>query len=189
MILETALAGLASAGGHLVRDGTPPLGSTTLARVTGALAPGLAVAPCFWVITRDWKMAAIAGGGLAMQLLASYYLDQKHGEGQEFGRPGSSDTDAGAYAAISGTSSMMALLATSIGLFAHTRELDFLLFGVACLTLGMIGKPAVWWLSWKIIPRPKRDAALQPTRLAAVVWGALFGALYGAMFAIALVKV
>lgn len=144
--------------GHMVRDGWPALGATLAARLAGGALAGLGA----WCVT-DWLPAAVLG----LAVLAGFYTDQLHGEANR-----------GAWRAgiISGCTSLVPLAAAAAGL-----ALDPLwLLIVAAGTL----KPPIWRAAWALDPLQFRSDVpqwaaelLEPTRVAATIWGALVGVL------------
>ncbi len=147
-----------SALGHMIRDGWPPLGSTFLARLAGAAVIGLGLA-----FITDW----IVAGVLALAVLAGFYTDAKHGEANK------GDWTAGI---ISGTTSL-APLAIVTACLAWSPWLALI------VVVGVL-KPIIWQLSWGLEPLRWRpwvpewaEQVLEPTRIAALMWGAIVGAI------------
>lgn len=145
-----------SALGHMVRDGFPALGSTLAARLAGA---GLVFLGC-WLIT-DY-LASVA---LAIAVGAGFYTDMQHGEASR------GDWTAGV---ISGCTSLTPLAAAATGLHMNLWWLAIVLAGLA--------KPPIWQLAWWLDPGRYADDVpawaaplTEPTRVAAIIWGALVG--------------
>jgi hypothetical protein len=148
--MNTVLCIALFAAGHLMRDGSPPLHSTHLARALGAffcLAGASAV-------LAPWPAVLI---GLA--ILAGFYTDQKHGEGQQ----ARGWTDA-AYLALSGVTSLAPL---DLVVWAVTGN------GFPIAIVGL-AKPPIWFLCRYIGP-DRFWAPAYPTRVAATVFGAVIG--------------
>lgn len=156
--------------GHIVRDGWPSykmmLGglvggrlewlyhlSTHLARVSGAVLCGIGGG-----LVGGWSFGAMAGTAV----LAGFYIDMKHGEGQ-----GADTTASYAYLALSGVTSIAVL----VGLLAWLGNPWLSLWLLAGFT-----KPPIWILAWKYL-RNIQATWFQPTRVAAGVFGAVVGAI------------
>lgn len=136
--------------GFLVRDGFPATGETQLARGVGAfwcMAGAAAVLP---------PSLALAAG-LAIWL--GFYTDQKHAEGQQ-----ARDWKDAGYLALSGVTALLPLAFVAAWLF-----------GPPYLTLALVGlaKVPVYFAAWRTVPE---RGWLQPTRIAAIVFGAVVGA-------------
>ncbi len=147
-----------SAIAHLVRDGFPALGSTHLARFAG----GAIATAGAWTLT-DLHMAAVLGSAV----WAGFYTDMQHGEANEGDwRPG----------IVSGVSSLAPLAVAAAVIVAPW-------WGTVA-ALGLI-KPPIWRAAWALNPaRIRRQdwyplwafPLAEPTRVAAMAWGALVGA-------------
>jgi hypothetical protein len=148
--MNTVLCIALFAIGHLIRDGFPATWSTHLARALGAffcLAGASAVLPIF------------PAAGVALAILAGFYFDQKHGEGQN--ARGWRDA---CYLAISGFTSLVPLAAASVvydGFFPV-----WIVFAAAL-------KPPIWFIAWRF---PIDNRWAQPTRVSAILFGAAVGA-------------
>jgi hypothetical protein len=147
------LAILLLALGHLVRDGSPPLGKTQVARYAGLVLCVMGAALAIGRVSPTWALVA----GLCVGI--GYWLDQRHGEGQ-----GADDWEDARDLAISGATSL-ALLIGFMGWFAGEWA------GVALLLVGLLGKPALAFGAWCVVP-----ARLYPTRWFAGAFGAAIGA-------------
>jgi hypothetical protein len=159
---------LAFAAGHLWRDGTPSYKdilaglvgtrwewlyhlSTQLARVTGALLCGLGALGVF----SAGDSALIAAG-----VLAGFYADARHGDGQQ--ARGWGDVK---YLLLSGITSLIPLM-----FLAFTADVHFALLPL----VGLI-KPGIWFAAWYV--RPDRwHPWLEPTRVSAIAFGGALGA-------------
>lgn len=151
--------------GYLIRDGFPALGSTHLARLAGGL----------WCIAAG----ALAWAGwhgclLGLAIYAGFYSDMEHGEGHR--ARGWVDVPP---LAISGVTSLLPL-ALVMGLnppaLLHGFLMpDWLAAGVV-LAAGLLLKPVIWFAAWEF-PYPVGHRLLQPTRMAAIDFGAVIGAL------------
>jgi hypothetical protein len=149
-----SLAMLLIAGGHLVRDGTPPLGSTHLARAIGGL---LCVAGAA-TVTLSWGAVLL---GLA--IWAGFYADYGHAVGQRARHWG----DAG-WLAISGFTSVLPLTAAlAWGGFSLPVMAGLVPFAAAVL------KPAIWFEAYAV--NAWTGNWFSPTRAAATVFGAFVG--------------
>lgn len=150
--MNTVLCIAMFAMGHMIRDGFPATWSTHLARGIGAffcLAGASAVLPIV--------PAAIVG----LAILAGFYFDQKHGEGQN--ARGWRDA---CYLAISGFTSLVPLAVASMlydGFFP------------VWVVLAAALKPPIWFLAWRYRIDDRWPWA-EPTRLAAILFGAAVGA-------------
>lgn len=142
--------------GHLVRDGWPILGSTHAARALGGFFCVLGG----FLLTWDYTGALM---GLALYM--GFYADMEHGEGQR--TRGWMDVP---YLAVSGVTSLLPLAAASWWLYGPW---------FALVALAGLLKPPVWFAAWRTVP-----IDWQPTRIAAVTWGALCGGLIGLVNAI-----
>jgi hypothetical protein len=129
------------AAGHLIRDGWPPLGTTHGARIIGAAVCGLGAA-----LVAESLTAAITAGAV----LAGFYFDRRHAEGQKAQTP--ADTD---FLMLSGLTSVAPVV---------------LLAPLAILAGA--AKPLVWRAAWAVVPESRW---LSPTRVAAMTFGALIG--------------
>ncbi len=134
---------------HLLRDGTPSLGSTTLARLCATLICALAgfLAYSCWV-----------GVVIGLCIGIGFWTDTLHGEGQE----AKSVRDV-LYLSISGVTSI-----TPLALFLA------LAFGWIYATIALVGlaKVPLWFGSWWAKPQRIHDK-FYPTRVAAVLFGAV----------------
>jgi hypothetical protein len=151
------------AAGHVLRDGWPSYKamlaglvgtrwewlyhlSTQLARLSGAILCGIG--------------AALVGGSLfglivGAAILAGFYVDMKHGEGQ------GADTWASySFLMLSGITSMAPLALVLLNPW---------------LLLVSAAKPPVWIIAWAGL-RSHQDTWFVPTRVAAGVFGAAIGA-------------
>lgn len=146
------LCGLLFAAGHLIRDGYPALGTTHGARALGAFLCGLGALAA----TGDFKVAGIAFLGI----LAGFYTDQKHGEGQQ-----ARDIEDAAWLLVSGVTSLipLALLLLVINPVSS----------LVCIAAAL-AKPAIWFACWRVF---KADTVSfsQPTRVAALAFGFVVG--------------
>jgi hypothetical protein len=143
---------------HVIRDGLPALGSTHLARAAGGLAVtagGLLFFP--------WPTALVLG----LAITAGFYTDMRHGEANK------GDWRDGI---ISGCASLTPIAAAAVGLHMSPWW--------ALLVLAGLAKPPIWQLAWRLDPGrftkrvPAWAAPLaEPTRVAAIMWGALVGGL------------
>lgn len=138
--------------GFVIRDGWPALGSTTAARIFGALICGVGGA----VISPALGVAAI------LSMLAGFYSDHDHATGQQAVTP----RDAG-YLLVSGFTSLVPLL-----VFVVAWNWPNVLPCIAVVALLMLSKPAIWFLSREALPHGSF------TRLAAAVFGAVIGAVF-----------
>lgn len=140
--------------GHVVRDGWPALGSTHAARALGAAFCGFGAI----ATTRfPWASSAVWLG-----VWLGFYLDQKHGEGQNAGTAVNSWLVDYGYLTLSGVTSV--LLIVALRLFFES-----LWPAVAVLAVGVL-KPVIWFGCLHGIP----DGYV-PTRWAAGIFGALLG--------------
>lgn len=171
--MNTAICVALFAFGHLVRDGWPPFKetlmglhapawivslSTQLARVTGALLCGLGV----FFVALGWYPAVLIGAAI----LAGFYTDTKHGEGQQAGKGDNRWWSDVAYLSLSGVTSMIPLAALAWVYADWTCTFAMLSVGLA--------KPPIWFVAWRVVPvRPGRW--LSPTRAAAMAFGAVIG--------------
>lgn len=135
--------------GHLVRDGWPATGSTQLARAIGG---GFAIAGA--------AFASPHAVLLGLAVWAGFYADQKHGEGQR----GATWKDA-AYLTLSGVTSLVPLACAEAW---FNGPWSFLL-----LAAGLLKAPI--WFGWWHSPVQQLGPWFQPTRLAALAFGALVG--------------
>lgn len=149
--------------GHLVRDGWPILGTTHGARLLGGFLCMLGG----FLLTFAWPTTLLGAA-----LYAGFYADFHHGEGQRARNP----RDALALA-ISGISSLAPLAAAAYWALAP---------GAGWLWLAGLVKPAVWFAAWRLPIGWSRDpdGILQPTRLAAITWGACAGGLLALLSAL-----
>ena len=135
--------------GHAIRDGFPSLGSTALARILGGTVCGIGL-----FFFYNWIEAIV----LTLSVIAGFYIDQKHGEGQR--AAGVADFK---WLLISGTTSVIATV-IALAVFGYYRNAALL------FAFGLF-KPAYWKIAWSL-PAPQ-------TRWAAMIFGALYGlALY-----------
>jgi hypothetical protein len=141
--------------GHMIRDGWPTLNSTQAARALGAFV-------CFlgaWA-TLPIMLAAVVGAAV----LVGFYCDTDHAEGQG---PWNGNWSNALYLSISGVTSM-APLAVALTLW----HMDAWYLVLLCL--GFL-KPPIWFFWWTFNPN-NYWSFLQPTRLAAMTFGASVGA-------------
>lgn len=150
--LTILVCGLLFAAGGLVRDGTPSLGTTHGARALGAFLCGLGAL----VATGNFIVMGIAFLGI----LAGFYTDQKHGEGQQ-----ARDIEDAAWLAVSGFTSLVPLCVLAVVLLSPW---------CALVALAALTKPAIWFACWRVF---KADTVSfsQPTRVAALVFGFVVG--------------
>lgn len=151
--------------GHMIRDGWPKLPRTFLARLAGGAA---VTAGCLAVA--DATLALILGSAV----FAGFYTDMRHGEGAL-----ADDWADWRDLAISGVTSLGPLIAAAAWLVSPWWG-----FGIAA---GLL-KPPIWIAAWELDPGrfaklvPAWAAGLtEPTRIAAVAWGALVGVLVTAI--------
>jgi hypothetical protein len=155
------------AAGHMVRDGWPGFKpmlsgligtrwewvyhlSTQWARISGAAICGLGA----------WSWLVFAG------ILAGYYFDMKHGEGQ-----GPDDTWGDTWTnlpflALSGITSLIPLTMLSV-VFLGANHWPLVFVGLA--------KVVIWPLAWNLV-NPRWGWFWEPTRIAAMSFGAAIGA-------------
>jgi hypothetical protein len=142
--------------GHLFRDGSPTTDSTQIARLGGAFLCGLGA-----LSVLPPHEALIVG----LAMLVGFYTDQKHGEGQN----ARGWTDA-AYLALSGFTSLVQLTLALIYFHGPWAGL---------VALAGLIKPPIWFAAWAVNPARWWTPAY-PTRVAAMIFGALIGAVVGA---------
>lgn len=145
--------------GFLNRDGFPATGETQLARFVGA---AWCAAGASAVLPPSLAFAV----GLAIWL--GFYTDQKHAEGQQ-----ARDWKDAGYLALSGVTSLAPL--ALVGAW---------LFGLPYLALALVGpaKVPVYFAAWRLFGENENGQRVppfgwaQPTRIAAIVFGAVVGA-------------
>lgn len=138
--------------GFVVRDGWPVLGHTNRsARPVGGFLCGLGGMALF----NDY-----VGVAIGVALFISFFLEQKHGEGQR-----ARDWSDMKYLAISGVT--LVALPTAVLMSLVDVKAGFL-GGF----LGLVLKPVIWWVSWRVRPS---DGWWQPTRVAAIQFGIMYG--------------
>ena len=121
---------------HLIRDGLPPLGRTTYARLLGTI---LCVIGSL-LTSYSWEGLVI---GLAIGV--GFWTDMKHGEGQQ----ARNLKDAG-WLLLSGVTSLLPLVIVSI--YIDTMWITIL--------LAALVKPIIWFSAWRIVTvSPTRLAA------------------------------
>jgi len=147
-----------SALGHMIRDGFPALGSTLAARLAGATVVFVGL-----LIVTDWMMAAAS----ALAVLAGFYTDVQHGEANK------GDWTAGI---VSGCTSLAPVAVTAAALAFNVWWLLIVVLGVT--------KPLIWQAAWRLDPGrfakrvpPWAVPITEPTRVAAIMWGAQVGVL------------
>lgn len=172
----TALCIVLFAAGHLVRDGWPPwrplvltwppllqriFNPTQLARVSGAVLCGAGA----WAVHPP-----LASLWLALAVLAGFYGDMKHGDGQS----ATGWRDAG-FLALSGVTSLGPLAAVEWWLSGDPHRVLILLVGLTKIPI---------WFGWWAIEGHHGERRmtgfwpwLQPTRLSAIAFGAAIGAM------------
>lgn len=175
-MISIALCILLCVIGHLVRDGWPPwresldaigrarwpswlqraTNPTQLARIAGALWCTAGAA-----LLHTWGDSLLIGAAV----LTGFYTDMKHGEGQ-----GPDDTRAhtwhnAPFLLVSGLTSLLPL-----ALLAHWLHWSL---WPPVLAWGAL-KPSIWFFSWWLSPN-RWWGWLYPTRLAAMLFGALVG--------------
>lgn len=155
-MIYIALCILLCAVGHMVRDGWPTLHSTHLAR-------GLGAAWCYFGALSLFSPHDAAA--LAAAVWIGFYFDMKHGEGQG---PWSGTLHNLPYLILSGVTSLVPL---DVALSAITGH-----YLIPWCLAGLV-KPAIWWTAWAIKP-DRFWSFLQPTRVAAITFGAVVGALF-----------
>jgi hypothetical protein len=144
------------AWGHLYRDGYPATHSTHLARAIGGF---MALAGAIGAIGPAW------GAAVGLAIWIGFYVDQKHGEGQN----ATGWRDVG-FLALSGVTSLL-LAAAVLALRDVLAYRDP--WGGLFVLLGLV-KPGIWFFWWRV--RPDRLWSwLEPTRVAAINFGAFAG--------------
>lgn len=171
--MYTALAVLLCLIGHVVRDGTPALGNTQLARAVAGLICGLGALLLF-----PWPWAIV----FWLAIWVGFYTDQQHGKGQNAGWGANSAQEDIGWLSVSGLTSVIPL-----ALIAYFYGLSWM------IVVGIVGaaglyKPAIWFLMWEInngywpnlrFPAWFRPVMSPPTRPAAGLFGAYVGAMMG----------
>jgi fucose permease len=137
---------------HLYRDGFPATGQTHLARGIGGF---MAMWAC--ALAYGWWGAAIGAA-----VWVGFYLDQKHGEGQQ-----ARDLKDAGYLALSGVTSLA--LPAAVAWVAGQEMAALALLVVATL------KPGIWFAAWRVNPA-RWHPWLEPTRVSAILFGAAVGA-------------
>lgn len=158
--LLIAACSLLFAAGYIVRDGWPATGYTNRgARPLGALLCGLGT----FAVLLDWKLALY----WTAAVLLSFYTDQKHAAGQNAKTPMDF-----VWLTVSGVTSILPQILLGVVLFSN----DF----IALLAVGLL-KPIIWDICWSSIPETV-GSWVQPTRIAALSFGALIGLVIGMGF-------
>lgn len=144
---------------HLARDGFPPLGTTHGARALG----GFLCALGGFLLTFEWQTTL-----MGFALYVGFYSDTWHGEGHR--ARGWRDV---LPLIVSGCTSLLPL-----GLAAILIN-PFL----GLVVLAGVVKPLIWFAAWHLPVTWSTDeqGLWQPTRVAAVTWGAGLGALLAAL--------
>lgn len=147
-----------SAIGHMIRDGWPKLPSTFLARLAGGVAALIGA-----LLITDWMAATVLG----LAVWAGFYTDAQHGEANK------GDWTAGI---ISGCTSLIPLAVSA-------SALNLTLWWMAIAVVGVV-KPLLWQAAWWLDPGRFADRVpswavpiTEPTRVAAIMWGAQVGVL------------
>ncbi len=146
-MIEALAAVLLCAVGHLFRDGTPPLGSTQIAR---------AVAGVFCVVGALLLFPLWVGVAFGLAVWVGFYSDQQHAKGQQ----ARGWQDAG-WLAVSGVTSLAPI---AIVAMLTLQPWAWLVFLAGAL------KPAIWFGAYEVVSQKN-----YPTRPAAVAFGALVG--------------
>src|SRR4051794_38402009 len=123
-----AAAALLFAFGHVIRDGWPALGSTHAARALGAVLCGLGAGLA--------TASVIDGAAIGAAVLAGFYLDSMHGEGQQ-----ARDWRDLRPLVVSGLTSVLPLAVALIFLRSPWCAL--------LLLVGLV-KPGIWFAAWRV---------------------------------------
>jgi hypothetical protein len=146
--------------GHMIRDGWPALGTTQGARALGAFVCFLGALLLF-----PLSVAALIG----VSILLGFFTDVDHAQGQG---PWNGTLTNLPYLLISGVSSVTPLAILLSAWFMNP-------WYMALLAIGLV-KPVIWFVSWAINPA-QYWSFLQPTRVAAMTFGAVIGTVLGLM--------
>lgn len=162
--------------GFLNRDGFPATGETQLARFVGA----------FWCMGGAAAvLSPVAAFAVGLAIWLGFYTDQKHAEGQQ-----ARDWKDAGYLALSGVTSLTPLVVALSTRFLDGGAAGWLvgLAFVVDLKVAAIGalvglvKVPVYFAAWRLFGENENGQRVppfgwaQPTRIAAIVFGAVVGA-------------